>query len=250
MAFKVGNQAAIEAGLDPVKREEFLRNSENYILRITSRLANRPITVSDEEWSIALRAVSGALDSYDDSKGDFWPYAALIIKSRLTDWYRSNARLKAEISVRPEAFDGDVDEDDPDFNFQVEVREHIGVTTENTLKDEIEALQEELEDYGISFFDLAECSPRAEKTRTGCASLIASLFAPPPPLIPKMKKSRSLPIREMLSRVKISRKIVDRYRKYLITSALILDGDYPGLADYLGYVREQIRVVNESVDAS
>ena len=241
MSSMIGNQAAKEAGRDPNKREVFLRDTQIYILRITSRLTNRSITTSDEEWSIALLAVSSALDSYDDSKGDFWPYAALVIKNRLTDWYRSNARLKAEISVRPEAFEGDVDEDDPDFNFQMEVREHIGVTTENTLKDEIEALQEELEDYGISFFDLAECSPRAEKTRKSCASLISSLFTPPPPLVPKMKKSRNLPIKEMLGRVKISRKIVDRYRKYLITSALILDGDYPGLADYLGYVREQIR---------
>ena len=239
----IGNQEAIEAGRDPEKKEKFLRDSQNYILRMTARITNKSVTISDEEWSVALRAVSSALDSYDDSKGDFWPYAGLIIRSRLTDLYRSNARTKAEISVRPEAFEGNVDEDDPDFQFQMEVREHLGVTaaTENSLKDEIEALQEELGDYGISFFDLAECSPRAEKTRSSCASLIAALFAPPPPLTPKMRKSKTLPVREMLGRVKISRKIVDRYRKYLITSALILDGDYPGLADYLGYVRDKIQ---------
>ena len=238
---KIGNAAALEAGRNPQKKEEFLRDSRNYILRITSRIANTSVTVSDEEWSIALLAVSYALDHYDESKGAFWPYAGLIIKSRLTDWYRSNAKARAEISVRPEVFGGEVYDDDPDFSLQKEVRDHIGTTTENTLREEIEALQDELRDYGISFFDLAEASPKAEKTKKSCASLIVSLFAPPPPLTPKMRKSKTLPIKEMLGRVKISKKIIDRYRKYLITSALILDGDYPELADYLGYVREIIK---------
>ncbi|MBQ1311317.1 MAG: RNA polymerase subunit sigma [Blautia sp.] len=240
MGTESDNKAAIEAGKNLKKRNEFLKDSQKYIMRITSRIKNSPITDSDEEWSIALRAVSSALDSYDESKGDFWPYAALVIRSRLTDWYRSSAWEKSEIAVRPEVFDGDVCEEDPDFSLQMEVRGHLGVSEENSLKDEIEALQEELSGYGISFFDLAECSPKAAKTRSACAGLTAALFTPPPPLISKLRKNRSLPIREMLSRFKSSRKLIDRYRKYLITSALILDGDYPGLEEYLGYIRAEI----------
>jgi len=241
MTLSTENTAALEAGRSREQHDRFLRNSENYILRLTSRITNSSITKSDEEWSIALRAVSNALDTYDESRGDFWPFAALVISSRLKDWYRSSSKQKAEILVRPEVFDGNIDEDEPDFQIQTEVRDHAAAIEESSLKDEIEALQQELSSYSISFFDLAECSPKSGKTRSSCASLIAALFEPPPPLTPRMKKSKSLPLKEMLSRTKISRKIADRYRKYLITSALILDGDYPWLADYLSYVKEEIQ---------
>ena len=237
----IDNAAAVEAAKSAEKREVFLRDSEIHILRLTSHITHSSISKSDEEWSIALRAVSSALSSYDESRGDFWPYASLVIRSRLNDWYRSTSQNSAEILVRPDAFEGNVTEDEPDFQIQMELRSHIGVSEESSLRDEINALQEELTSYGISFFDLADCSPKSRKTRSSCASLIASLFVPPPPLTSSMRKTKSLPLREMLSRTKISRKIADRYRKYLITSALILDGDYPSLADYLTYVKEEIQ---------
>ncbi len=238
---RIGNAAALSAAADKVKREIFLRDAQNYILRVTSRITGGPVTTSDEEWPVALLAVSEALDAYDEDKGNFWSFAGVVIKNRLMDMYRKNERHRAEISVRPEAFGGDVDEDDPDFALQMEMRGRLGVSDENTLREEILSLQEELSEYGISFFELTEVSPKAEKTRSGCAGLIASLFAPPPPLTGKLKKTKNLPVQEMLSRFKISRKIVERYRKYLIASALILDGDYPGLASYLGYAKEAIK---------
>lgn len=237
----MGNEEVIAAQSSMDQKNLFLQKEQTHILRLASRITHKALTYSDEEWSVALWAVSGAIDSYEEEKGDFWPYAALVMSSRLKDMYRSEARHSAEVSVRPEAFDGDVEEEDPDYLTQCEVQQHAGVTVDTSLKEEIETLQQELEPFGISFFDLAECSPKAEKTRKSCASLVRAFFAPPPPLVDGLRRTKILPVKELLARSRISRKIVDRYRKYLITSALILDGDYPGLADYLAYIKKALR---------
>ncbi len=229
------NEQAAEAARSRRAREAFLEEHQDHILRLAAKITRSSLTKSDDEWAVAMFAVSQALDSWNSERGDFWPYAAVVMQSRLTDLHRKNARSDAEISVRPEAFDGDVDDMDPDLGTQMEVREHAGVEVDTRLRDEIFALQEELDGYGISFFELAECSPKAEKTRKSCADLIRAMFTPPPPLTGDMKKSRRLPISALLLRTGLPKKILERHRKYLVAGTLILDGDYPGLADYMKY---------------
>ncbi|MNY74892.1 RNA polymerase sigma factor SigI [compost metagenome] len=48
---------------------------------------------------------------------------------------------------------------------------------------------------------------------------------------------RQLPIKELLMQVQVSRKTLERNRKYLIAIALIFNGPYPYLRDYL-HIRE------------
>lgn len=234
------NEEALLAGTDPDEKERFLEHYRNRILRLAGRITGRVLTESDEEWSVAFLAVSYALDTFLPSKGDFWPYAALVIRSRMGDYYRTQARHSSEVSTRPDVFEGNLNEDDPDFSMQAQVQNKVAHFVDTSLRDEIFALQEELDDYDISFFDLAQSSPKSAKTRQACSALVRALFTPPPPLVPEMRRKKSLPVKKLLERVEAARKLVDRYRKYLITSALILDGDYPGLADYLDYIKKDL----------
>ena len=225
---------------DPALREQFLLNEQRHILNLVARILQHPVTIHEDEWSVALYSVSQAIDSYDEKKGSFWGYAAIVMKSRLTDLYRSEARHFPELTAGPEIFDGEADEESPEFSLQCEVQSRLAHQEDSSLRDEILALQGELDHFGISFFDLAECSPKSQKTRLSCAQLVRAMFTPPPPLTNEMKRKKSLPIRELLQRVKASRKLIDRYRRYLIASSLILDGDYPGLASYLTYIKQDI----------
>ena len=234
------NEEALLAGTDPDEKNRFLEHHRNRILRLTGRITGKLITESDEEWSAAFLAVSYALDTYLPAKGDFWPYVALVIRSQLGDYYRTQARHSAEVSMRPDVFEGNLEEEDPDFSVQAQVQSRIAHTADTSLRDEIIALQEELEAYDISFFDLAQCSPKAGKTRQICSELVGALFSPPPPLVPEMRRKKTLPVKKLLERAGATRKLADRYRKYLITSALILDGDYPGLAEYLDYIKKDL----------
>ena len=242
------NKKALEAKDDLAKRNEFLSSESKHILNLTGVILKRRITDSDDEWSIALSAVSEAIDGYKLEKGDFWSYASIVIKSRLLDMYRREKR-SGEILVSPESFSGETDEERGDLAMGIEIREKLASASpsENNLKDEIAALSTELSEYKISFFDLAECSPKSEKTKFSCSMLIRSLFTPPPPLTKDLKNTKTLPIKAMLSRFKVSRKLIDRHRKYLIASALILDGDYPALADYLGNIKLEIQKAEKSL---
>ncbi len=238
---KTENEQAKAAAQDMALKDRFLTDNRTHILRLAGTITHSSITESDDEWSVALRAVSEAIDSYSEEKGNFWGYAAVVMKSRLTDHYRSGNRFRAEIAARPEVFDGDLEEDDPDVGLSSEVRSHIAVMPDTSLPEEIEALSEELAEFGISFFELAECSPKAEKTRRSCAAFIKGMFTPPPPLTGELRSKHMLPAAALMKRVKESKKLLERHRKYLIASTLILDGDYPQLSDYLGYIKNELR---------
>ncbi len=235
---KKDNLKAVQAAKDSSLREQFLSDNSNHILRLAAKLLGRPITKSDDEWSIALMAASEALDHYDLEKGEFWSYAAIVIKSRLLNLYRSNKRMEKEIIVSPNAFEGEVEEDDPELSLKLQLQDRMtvdGFSDQSSLKDEIEALEEELNQFNISFFDLTECSPRSQKTKRGCAEVIASFFLPPP-IVRLLRESGRLPAKELQERSGKPFKFLDKFRKYVIASILILDGDYPGLAEYISCV--------------
>lgn len=229
------NIRALQAAKDTDSLDRFLKEEQQHILRLTGKVLNKSITESDDEYSVALMAVAEAVRNYDRTRGDFWSYAAFVIKSRETDHYRNNKRsLENEITVSPEIFGGNNDEDDPSAVLREEINQKTATYADNALKDEIEALGERLETYGISFFDLAECSPKAKKSRNACSLVLKAIFTPPP-LIEELKKNKALPIKKILERQKVSRKLIDRHRKYLISASLILEGDYPAIAEYIPF---------------
>ena len=234
------NENAVRASADRQYREIFLGENEDHILRLASQILKKTVTKSDDEYSVALIAVSEALDGYDEKKGDFWGYAAFVIKSRLYDMYRKEGRHKDEISVSPESFSGELSDEDPETEMKLKVREKLTTDdasgTENPVKYEIEAITEELKALGISFFDI-DRSPRTVSTRNMCGKIIKAVFLPPP-LVALLRKTGLFPAKEVMARQDVSRKFIDKYRKYLIASTLILDGDYPVLSEYVKYLRD------------
>ena len=235
------NQEALLAAGDASKREAFLAVQEQHILRLAGKISGHMLTKSDDEWSIALSAVDEALDRYKEGAGDFWSFASVVIKSRLNDYYRRDTRYAQELSVRPEAFDNQVEPEEADYALQQEIESAAlaadGSGEQEILREEIEALGDELKELGISFFDLAEASPKSSGTRKSCALAVAGLFLPPP-LIEQLRRTGTLPGKELKRRVGVSGKLLDRHRKYLIAAAYILSGEYPALSDYLRPVRD------------
>lgn len=226
------DRRALEAAKSREAKNDFLTAEQYHILHLTARILMRTVTMSDDEWSTALSAVSEAIDRYDEKQGHFWNYAALVIESRLRDHYRSKGRNEKELTVGPEYFSGDFDED-AETGLQIEIQEKTASVVDTGLRDELDAFTEELEAYGIDLFDLPGSAPKASKTKTACAKLILAFFEPPPPLTGELKRTRNLPVKDLISRTGIARKLIDKHRKYLIAAALIKDGDYPGMADYL-----------------
>ncbi|MBQ7424888.1 MAG: hypothetical protein IJV21_01335 [Lachnospiraceae bacterium] len=228
------NLRAIKAGQDKEQKERFLFDEQSHILHLTARILKRTITDSDEEYSTALLAVSEAIDSYNADKGDFWNYAALVTKSRLLDDIRSQSKLGKELTVAPDAFSGEIydDEDDGSVSIRQQVQNKTAVYVDNTLKDEIEALSQELGAYGIDLFDLPAVAPKSEKTKRSCGRALKAFFDPPP-LIDELKRTRTLQVGEIVKRSGESRKLIDRHRKYLIAAILVKAGDYSGIGSFI-----------------
>ena len=233
------NELALAAKIDGLQREALIRSHENLILKTASRASFRYVTKSDDEWSIALCAFSDAIDSYRPDQGGFLPFSQMLIKRALIDYHRSTARHLTEISTSPFVLEG-VDEDPDDWEKSVflAVAEQSRESADRSLPDEIAAANEALQRYGFRFFDLTDCSPQQEKTKQACAAAIRFVLSRPR-LLEEMEKTRKLPIRAVADGSGVSKKILDRYRKYIIMAVLILNGEYPQLSEYLKYVRKE-----------
>ena len=233
---------AVEAKGDPAKKDSFLAEEQVHILKLTSVILKKGITMSDDEYSVALIAASEAIDTYDPAKNsDFWSYAALVIRNRLADLYRRESR-SLEFAVSPHAFEGNAEADDPEFSISVEIKEKITVKSlgvNTALADEMKALEQELKEFGISYADLVSCSPKSKKTKAGCAEVLKLIFLPPP-LVEAVKRTKKLPVTEIQKKGKADRKLMERHRKYLIAATVILAGDYPKLSEYLKDIKPYV----------
>ena len=221
------------------EKNRFLDGERVHILCLAAKILNRALTESDDEWSIAFIAASDAIDSYDESKGDFWPYATIVIKHRLLDYLRKESTSRShEMPISPEAFNGDLQDRDNATMLEIQVSKYSSEqVVDHGLKEELLALREELSLYDIFFRDLAEASPKAEKTRASCGEVIKSIFLPPP-LMELIRRTKNIPVKEIMNRSNVKKKLLERHRKHLITAALVLDGDYPGLREYFPYRKQ------------
>ena len=203
--------------------DKIISDNEQFILKCASKTTGKFITKSDDEWSIALIAFTEAVESYDPSRGDMLPFAAMVIRRRLIDYIRKDTKYGNEISVEPEELTRAVDEE----------------TQRTSAKDEIEAANTLLKTYGFSFFDLADCSPKSTKTKRECAKAVITLMNSQE-FMEKMRRTRQLPMKELVLASGVSKKLVDRHRRYIIAAAEILSEEYPILAEYLDYIRKEL----------
>ena len=240
MSNSINDLAAASADSESV-REDFIRQQEQLILKTASHASYRYITKSDDEWAVALSAFSDAIDRYDLSRGDFLPFAQMLMKRALIDYHRSASSHLTEISTSPfvlEGIDDVEDESELDRSVYLAVVDQSRAVADRSLQDEILAANEMLQQYGFRFFDLTDCSPQQEKTKQECAKAVRYVLSQPD-LLHELEKSRKLPIRAVTKGSDISKKTLDRYRKYIIMAILILNGDYPQLSDYLKFVRKE-----------
>ena len=245
-------EEAVLAQKNPALLNRFIEKNRRFIKFSAFRALKRFVSESDDEWSVALIAFHEAVMSYDREKGNFKQFAALVIRRRLIDFLKSERRFEPEIAVESVSSEIEGDEDNV-TPLQLELRKREAELSEekstsgaedtpgsSPVRDEIEAVQQLLSQYGFSFFDLTECSPRADKTKTACAELVKRLITNQD-LFQKMRATKSLPVKELCEQSGIPRKICERHRKYIIAAAEIMRGEYPLLQEYLDYIRKALR---------
>ena len=214
-------------------RERLIRRYTPLVLRIASRSSGRYVRLGeDDEVSIALMAFNEAIDGYDASRGtSFIGFAEVVVKRRLIDYFRRES-AHAELPL------SSLEEEDETGHVQNQAAQRQAVEgftreTENwERRQEVMRYVELLRGYGISLAELVEVSPRHEDARRN-AMAVARVLAGDPQLCAHLRQKKELPLRALESRVGLSRKTLERQRKYIIAVALVLMEDLTNLKEYL-----------------
>ncbi|WP_041695326.1 RNA polymerase sigma factor SigI [Alicyclobacillus acidocaldarius] len=216
-------------------RNELIALYIPFILRIASQTAKRYIDPhADDEYSVSLAAFNEAIDRYQDERAaSFLTFAETVIRRRLVDFFRAQRQHRARL--RPWSEFDQADEDDHVSNW-VEVASSIA---EHQRREEaamrayeIEEYARRLEEFGLSFRELVELSPKHEDARRN-ALLCAHAIASDPELVTYVYRRKALPLRQVEERVRVSRKTLERQRKYILAMVLLLSGDFPMLKSFL-----------------
>jgi RNA polymerase sigma factor len=140
------------------------------------------------------------------------------------------------------------EEEQPQYN-SVETKQAMNAfevkRTEDERRLEIGELNQELERFGISFLELVEHSPKHTDSRKLLIG-IAQTLAGKSVLLDGLKETGKLPVKELTEMCSVSRKTVERNRKYIIAMALIISGTYPFMHDYLNIANDPLVMDKEA----
>ncbi len=238
------SREALAVKADSSKVDGFISAHKGFIISCAYRTLNHYVTEQDDAYAVALTAFHEAIGSYDEQKGEFLPFAGLIIKRRLYDDLR---KRRDEVAVEPETFEGTKRfEESSSVDRQASAKINQMSANAADRQDEREAVREEIAEaqallgkYGFSFFDLVDVSPKSQKTREACKQAIICVLRPGE-IYEKMKKTKQLPIKELVEASGVPRKKIERHRKYIMAVAELLTGDFPHLNEYLRDIRKEL----------
>lgn len=203
-----------------------------FIAKTVSSVCRRYIYESDDEFSIGLIAFNEAIEKYSADRGSsLLSFSEIIIKRRVIDYIRKqtkNQHISIDITnpIQEEESPGTV------IVNELSLDEFHKKNDEQLRKEEILHFQKMLTSFDLSFSDLVENSPKHADARKS-AIQTAKILVANPELKEILLDKKRLPIKQLETRVNVSRKTIERNRKYIIAVALILSSDYVYMKDYI-----------------
>ena len=211
---------------------QLLRSYSPFMKKTAAQVCKRFIDDHDDEYSIALSAFHEAVQGYEKEKNaSFLTFAHMIIRRRIIDFIRKeNQRIE---------FVHDFSSSHTEGHGPYKWIEETATIKHFNLKEQAEIRREEialyeamLKEFDLSFQILAKVAPMHEDARQSAVQ-IAQLVAETEEYREYMMKQKKLPIKEIEKLVRVSRKTIERNRKYIIAMALLLHSDLHYLKDYL-----------------
>jgi RNA polymerase sigma-I factor len=209
---------------------KFVEDYKPFIASCTEKFTGRYVRYGeDDELSIALMAFVEAIRFFDGTKGNFFSFSQNVIKRRLIDYYRKESKHSKVVSLNEYATD---ENEDFELSIGKSVEKYSEDMLANNRRLELEQLGKELAQWDITFLDLANVSPKQDRTQKACREIVGYLLSKPE-LVKQIKDKKSLPIVEITNALGIPRKIIERSRKYIIAVMIISSGDYQYIRDYV-----------------
>lgn len=225
-------QAVYAAKEDNGAADDLIRRYIPFIRAESSKFMGRICTESDDEYSIAMIAFHEAILGYSRERGAFLKYAALLIRSRLTDAYRKEKRHQGHLSL-----DESGDEDDRTLLDQLADSRDLYAQSHDleATQQEIAELAGVLQQFGVSFADIADHSPRQARTMEVCLAAIR-FAAQNRQLLDTLLQTKKLPLAELVQGSGGDRKTLERHRKYLLAMLVIQTNGYEIIRGHLRHV--------------
>lgn len=200
-------------------KDEFIKSYFPFIVNSTYKITGKYVNIeNDENLSIALEAFDEAIGKYNHDKGSFFNFAKIVIESRLIDFYRKNSKI--------ETVSENLIEQQQDNRSDIE--------SKLILKNEIKRFEGELYNYQISFDKLERLTPKHKDTKK-TAIEVAKVVANDDLISYKMKKNKCLPRKEIMQKINVTDKQLKRSRDYIIAVAIVLNGDYDKILNFIDF---------------
>ncbi|MDI6710160.1 MAG: sigma-70 family RNA polymerase sigma factor [Bacillota bacterium] len=189
-------------------RETILGRLKPFAAQVAARVTGRHLAwENDDELGVALCALNEAIDAYDPAAGaGFQSFAAQVIRRRLIDHHRREMRHRQGMVSLEE--------------LSVDPAEPVPAEP-GDLPLAVEALRQQLGLYGLDFADLVAASPKHRDTREALIRAARSV-AGDPDLRQVLETQRRLPLRELAAKTGLSRRVLERGRRYIVALALVL----------------------------
>jgi len=222
---------------DHLLLNEIIDAYKPFIAKTVSSVCKRYIYETDDEFSIGLLAFNEAIEKYSRERGSsLLSFSEVLIKRRVIDYIRKQTRNQ-HISL--DFHISSLEEESPGTAIvnELSLDDYQKKSDEQLRKDEIIHFQNVLKTFDLSFSDLVENSPKHADARKN-AILAAKMLVEDHELKELLFEKKRLPIKQLEKMVSVSRKTIERNRKYIIAMALVLSSDYVFMKDYLKGVLE------------
>jgi RNA polymerase sigma factor len=220
----------IQKGQDEL-RSLLIKQYKPFILAAAKRIVSVAAEGRDE-FSVALSAFNEAIDKFDAGRHrSFLTFCDLVINRRLIDYIRKDSRRREYPFTY---FDAKGNES----LMERMQMQHADIMEGNAeIKDEIQEFSQNLQKYGITLEDLVRLAPRHTDSKLMCISL-ARRISSSPELMFRLEETGMLPINDLLREINLSRKTVERNRKFIIALCLVLTSGMETIKGYVQFVEE------------
>ncbi len=210
------------------ERNNLIKEYIPYIQKTASQQLNKYIEIENNDiYSISLIAFNEAIDKYNPARGSFLSFASMVIKSRIIDELRKENRSS---NVVLNSFSGNEGSEEQSGTVAVE-------SFEGRLeaKEDIKLLVKRMAGFNVTLEDLVSESPKHMDTRLVAIKIARHIFESEE-LRERLLRTRNLPSSELTAQLKVSNKILQRSRKFIIAIVLILDSNLDTMKYYISEI--------------
>src|SRR5699024_3668157 len=180
--------------------------------------------------SIGLFAFNEAIFKYTPERGSsFLSFANLVVKRKVIDYIRQLKQYP-----KTESFNEQFGEEQMENPLEIAaVRERYRKEQDALLlRDELKDFQLKLKPFKISLSALTKVAPKHKDSRES-AIQNAQILYDDPELYSYVCKKKKLPLQGLSKKVTVSKKTLERNRKFILAVFIVLKENYLFLKDYL-----------------